>query len=643
MSDSEALSLKPGSVLFFDVECYVNFFFIAFKSAENGKYITFEQSPSSILNIGKLNWILWRFCIVGFNSRNYDLPIIECALKGFNCKALKDASNFIIKEKTNLFAFQKAYKIRVQNYNHIDLIEVCPLQGSLKLYAGRLHCKIMQDLPFQEDSVLTEDDAKIVRPYCCVDLNNTELIFNKLKPELQLRKDMSQKYGVDLMSKSDAQIAEAVINSELEKASGRYPKRPKFNQDLILKYNIPDFISFESPQLKSLLEIVRNTQFTLDKNGKPCTPKELEKLIITIGNTNYTVKKGGLHSKEKSMSHVATENIIIADNDVASFYPRIILNQNLHPDHLGTAFLDVYENIVNTRIDAKGKAKAAKKSGNAEEAKHFKTIADSLKITINGSFGKLGNKYSTLYAPQLMLQVTITGQLVLLMLIEMIEAAGIPIVSGNTDGIIAKYHKDEHEKVRSIIALWEKRTNFETEETRYSAVYSRDVNSYIAIKEGDGYAKAEFLDERLNCKTKGTYCERGSALNSVLSKNPETLICSDAVLQFLKNKIPVEKTIKECKDIRRFITVRNVKGGAVKNGVYLGKVVRFYYPKNETGFISYLGSGNKVAKTDNARPLMDLPDELPNDINYNWYIETAIDMLKDCEGIKVAKQTTLFF
>ena len=41
----------------------------------------------------------------------------------------------------------------------------------------------------------------------------------------------------------------------------------------------------------------------------------------------------------------------------------------------------------------------------------------SKKIQINGSFGKLGSKYSLLYAPDLLLQTTITGQLALLMLI----------------------------------------------------------------------------------------------------------------------------------------------------------------------------------------------------------------------------------
>lgn len=650
MSDEELMALPAGSVFVFDVETYVNFFYVAFKSLDNGKFVAFERSPDHDFNPTKLLWMLWRFCIVGFNSRNYDLPMIELAARGADCKKLKEASDFIIKsgpnygtEKVTPFAFEKKYGVQIGRYNHIDLIEVAPLQGSLKLYAGRLHCERMQDLPFPEDHVLTQEDAEIVRPYCCNDLSNTELLFNELAPELKLRAEMSEEYGVDLRSKSDAQVAEAVINSELQKVLGYYPKKPTLSADTVLAYEVPDFICYQTAQLREMLEVVRNARFYLDGLGSPIMPPELEKLKVTIGNSTYKLGMGGLHSNEKKIAHYATDEIILADNDVESFYPRTILNQRLCPPHLGEAFLTVYEKIVNTRIHAKAEAAKAKKAGDRVAAKKWKTIADSLKITINGSFGKLGNKYSTLYAPQLMLQVTITGQLVLLMLIEAIEGIGVEVISGNTDGFISKYHKSRHEEVRALIAAWEAHTGYKTEETRYKAVFSRDVNSYVAIKEDGGDPEARFLDERLGAKTKGAYCERGSALNSILSKNPETLVCADAVLQFLVNGTPVEKTIKECRDFRRFVAVKNVRGGGEKNGRYLGKVVRWYYPKNEAGYIAYVSSGNKVGKTDGARPVMDLPTEFPDDINYDWYINEAVKMLYDCGRLKKATTAPLFF
>jgi hypothetical protein len=657
MTDEELMAVPAGSVFVFDVECYRNFFYVAFKCLANGKFVAFERSPDYDFPEMKLRWMLWRFCLVGFNSNSYDIPMVELAAKGLSCNELKEASDFIIKsgqnygtKKVTPFDIEKKYRIQIGKYNHIDIFNVCPVNGgvsanpaSLKLYAGRLHAARMQDLPFPESHILTAEDAAIVRPYCCNDLANTELLFNELAPEIKLRMEMSEEYGIDLRSKSDAQVAEAVINSELQKVLGYYPRKPTLAADLVLQYNAPDFISYRSQQLRDMFEVIKNARFYLDGLGSPIMPDEIDKLKVKIGSSVYKLGMGGLHSTEKKAAHKATDEIILADNDVESFYPRIILNQRLFPSHLGEAFLQVYNAIVETRIHAKNEAAKAKKAGDKAGAKRWKTIADSLKITINGSFGKLGNKYSTLYAPQLMLQVTITGQLVLLMLIEMLEEAGISVISGNTDGIVSKYHKDRHNEVRAIIAEWEKRTNFKTEETRYAAVYSRDVNSYVAVKTESGDAEARFLDERLGVKTKGAYCERGSALNSILSKNPEALVCSDAVISFLKNGTPVEKTIKACRDVRRFVSVKNVKGGGEKNGQYLGKVVRWYYPKGEAGYIAYVGSGNKVGKTDGARPVMDLPEELPDDINYDWYINEAVEMLYDCGAYKKAETAQLFF
>ena len=45
--------------------------------------------------------------------------------------------------------------------------------------------------------------------------------------------------------------------------------------------------------------------------------------------------------------------------------------------------------------------------------------------------------------------------------------------------------------------------------------------------------------------------------------------------------------------------------------------------------ISYVGSGNKVPKTEGAKLCMTLPESLPDDLDYQWYIEEAISMLND--------------
>jgi hypothetical protein len=92
---------------------------------------------------------------------------------------------------------------------------------------------------------------------------------------------------------------------------------------------------------------------------------------------------------------------------------------------------------------------------------------------------------------------------------------------------------------------------------------------------------------------------------------------------------PIDSTIKDCKDITQFATIRQVKGGAEKDGSYLGKAVRWYYSRKTDTPILYASNGNKVARSDGAMPLMDLPDAFPSDIDYDWYITEAESILKE--------------
>ena len=609
----------------FDVESYTNYFLIAFKCYTTGKVVCFESTQQGYFINGvfvtweywrdTLTFVLHRFRLIGFNSRVYDLPIILVALQGIGCWKLKEISDEIILQGLQAYEVERKYNARPVNVNHIDLIEVAPIQASLKIYAGRLHCKRMQDLPYPPDSYLTNDQVCNVRDYCVNDLDNTELLFNELHTQIVLRETLGYEYGQDLRSKSDAQIAEAVITSELQKI-GALAKKPGVQVGSTFKYKVPAFMHFKTPELQRVLETVRNATFVVGNDGKADTPSEIEALHIRLGGCVYRMGNGGLHSSEKSKAYVATDTMLLIDRDVESYYPNIILTQGLYPEHLGPAFLEVFRKIVLRRAKAK-------RDGD-------KKTSDSLKITINGTFGKLGNMYSNMYSPDLLSQVTISGQLCLLMLIEAIELIGISVISANTDGIVIHCPVDRQEDLKAAIIAWEEQTGFLTEETRYKSLYSRDVNNYIAVKE-DGA-----------CKTKGVYCERGSALNSVLSKNPEMLICSDAVQKFLAEGVPVAHTIEACRDIRRFVSVRTVKGGAEKGGVYLGKAIRWIYTQGETGEINYVLTGNKVPKSEGASPLMELPDNFPANIDVDRYINEATKILFEIGYYKKSETGSLF-
>ncbi len=601
LTDQELINYAARKIpLYFDIECYSNYFLIAFSEPKSGKYLLFEILENELLDCVKLKWLLHHFQVIGFNSRNYDIPIATLATYPHLARpdVLKQASDLIILQNLKARDIYREFKVKPFQIDSVDIINILPLDGSLKVYSGRIHAPKLQDLPFHPHKTLTYQQKLITRHYCTNDLLDTVLLTTAISAQLALRCTMSKQYGLDLRSSSDAQIAENVIRTLVEKRKGCRVDKEPLEIGRVYKYNVPNFIQYKSHMMQTVLSVVKNSRFIVGESGRVGLPPELSSLNIVINKGNYQLGIGGLHSKEKGTAYHANNGMILRDKDVTSYYPRIILNQKLSPKGMGKEFLIEFDRIVVERI-------TAKHTGDT-------VTADCEKIIINASFGKMGNQYSSLYSPQLVIQITLTGQLALLMLIETLELAGIEVVSGNTDGIVVYTHQNNEAKLNAIVQHWERAAGFETEETVYKAIYSRDVNNYIAIKEDN------------SVKLKGAYRLKD------ISKNPVNEVCVNAVVNWLTHGITVEETVNSCTDIRDFLTLRVVRGGAFKDGVYLGKTVRWYKSINCPGPIIYAKSGNDVPLTDGCRPLQELPTVFPDDVDKQWYIENCYAIL---EGI----------
>jgi hypothetical protein len=604
----------------YDTECYPNYWCGIVRSLATGKILIFEKREGQIgLNDdAKFRWILDNICIVTFNGIHYDMPMTALALDGLECDSLKEASDDIIVNDIAGWVLLKKHKVKKLAVDHIDIKEVAPLQASLKTYGGRVHVPRMQDLPFHPNTILSEDQISIVRWYCVNDTTSTGFVHEILTEAINLRYHLSNEYKIDLRSKSDAQIAEAIIGAEYERLTGYRARPPVIEPGTTYKYEKPANLFFQTDLMKSVLKAVEDADFEIGPDGTVVMPPILAALKFTLGESTYQMGIGGLHSTEKRAAHRSNKLYQLVDKDVASFYPMIILNNGYFPEHLGRVFLDIYGGITRRRLKAK--------------ADGLKAVADSLKIVINGTYGKLGSVYSIVYAPKLLFHTTISGQLYLLMLTEALELEGISVVSGNTDGIMIKCPRDKMERMEQIVKWWEQTTGFTTEGKNYNGIYSRDINNYIAVSEVD--KKGE-----ITLKHKGAYYnpwdDPKDNIEFRLKKNPVTTVCIAAVDRYLIDGTPVEDTIRACRDMRKFIRIQGVTGGAVKDGEFLGKQIRWYYSVYERGKeIVRASNGHVVGSSKGGKPAMELPSEFPDDIDYEWYFAKSHKILKEIGAVE---------
>lgn len=618
---------------------------------------------------------------VGFNSENFDRPLLAMAVMGHDETNIKVVAQNIIDHKMMSWQTYREYDIDFIEYDHIDIKEVPKgVMLSLKVYEGRMHSPNLQDMPFHHDEEIdTPKKRKIVEDYCWNDISETKRLFLTMKEEVELREQLGEQYGVDIRSKSDAQCAEAILKKVCSIGKG----------DKVVpgsvRYSCPKFIKTNSKLINEIIAMCEDHKFIINfANGSPEFPEFLTEPIAINGGV-YQMGIGGLHSKHDKKIHLKADpdaGLLLSDFDVASYYPNIMIKAGLIPNlggNKGALFLDAYQDIYEQRI-------AAKRKGD-------KSRAETLKIVLNGTFGKLGSIYCSFYAPALMLAVTITGQLNLLCLIyELTNIKGVTVESANTDGIMVAYPLDKRDRVLKRIQLNSKRTQFEYEETPYEQVALKDVNSYFAVPAPSLAAVIDktginsTVNKKLDVKRKGAYSKAGVKENT----NPTMEVCSDAVEQYLLGNHEIENWIRAEKDIRKFVEIRGVKKpggvqhkyevevddwvlikdfGTAKNEWYrqawldkgwepgvqrasikrksrpdpaieghggkpFGRVARWYMTNNVLPSITYVESGNQVAGTAGSKLCMTLPDKLPKDLNIQWYIDEAYRILDDC-GVEI--------
>lgn len=366
-----------------DTECDWDWWLAKFRLPDGRmfSYSICSEEPDKPLDYAAIQWFIDNFEIHTFNGWNYDLPMIRVAMAGYTPRQLKQANDFLIVKRVRPYQLENYFPHMVPQWetlDHVDLMDVAPgVHLGLKLLMGRMHCPNLQDLPFDPNKPMPVEMRKVTDDYCGNDLYGTHMLGEEVKTRLALRRAITEKIGVDVRSKSDAQIAEAWFKAKLGRKT--YPQTVMHGHQF--QYQPPAYLAFTTPLLREVFATVRAAWFPvydLDQvrsdpddeiigpDGKAIKtgvkmPPELKKLRITIGRSTYQMGIGGLHSTEKEQIVRSVPGVRkLFAPDVRSYYPSLILNSGMYPVNMGPEMLEIYRSIYEGRLLAKDAVKRLK-------------------------------------------------------------------------------------------------------------------------------------------------------------------------------------------------------------------------------------------------------------------------------------------
>lgn len=615
----------------YDIETFCNFFSVTFKNLKT-KEITVFVIHEDRNDIDELHAFIndaekW---LVGYNSFNFDNQLLNYIYKHHFSLTLKSADEITdsIYQLARIIVESdyKEYKYNLP-FRFIDLMKVGFYRKSLKLLGVSLKWHKLQDLPLDWQARVNKDQVDLILKYNLNDVLITERLFYHLKDNIELRFNISNRYNVDVYTESDSGIANRLLEKFYSETSGLpiYRFRNLRTPRPFIKFDwvVFDDIHFQTPELDTVLEEIKNYTYFKDKNPL--------KKVITFDGIRYKMGFGGLHSMDEGALFKADNDHYLIDADIGSMYPATFINNKLSPAHLGSKFLKNFTGLRDERILAK-------------KAKDM-TPAEGLKIVLNSAIGKTLNENHWLYDPLVNLRVTINGQLYLLMLIERLALSGLHTISANTDGItviVPKNMKDTYDK---ICADWEHETRYDLEYAFYSKYARRDVNNYIAIKtDGSVKTKGIFINE---------FPEKFSNMTDPLNKGWDKPIVSKALYEFFVNDTPIRDTVYSSKDIYDFCIAKKIDDKfqnefhTLKNGELnidkLQKSVRYYVSTDGGTLLKTDREEDKVTNYESNKRVTIFNDYVEKDmkeynIDYIYYIHNIQKIIDEI----INPQLTLF-
>ena len=526
------MKIKDKTCIVFDIEVLKNIFTCTCKNTDTGIINTFEISSRKVDIEELYNYFKQDCYFVGYNNHHYDNPVLNYLFylftkdyfEYFSTRQITESvfrMSQIVIDKNSDFELWKEYKY-ARNFLSIDLLTMLyskALRVSLKEMQVTMQYKNVEEFIVDWHQDLPEKDMDRLISYNINDVESTEELLYRCKNDLELRVSIEDEYGITCLSLDGVNTGMKILEQEYIKHTGISKQvleqlRSPCDQIDLEKVIFP-WISFNTPILKDLLNNMKQLH-----NVSPGR-KGYENTFV-FGGMKVTVGVGGIHGDCGIEIIKPNEDEILLDSDVSSLYPSMIIEHNLYPPHLGKEFLETYTNIRTRRLEAK--------------KNKIKVVDKTLKLSLNGLSGNLQNEHSWCYSPFTVMQIRINGQLLLLKLSEQLLSIGCKLHQINTDGVLYTCKKAKYDELQRILKDWENLTKLKLETEEFVQFYQLAINDYFGLKSDNTVKKKGFF-----------------LTNIELGKGLSPKIIPEAIINYFIDGIPVEETIKSCRDIRKFL------------------------------------------------------------------------------------------
>ena len=515
-------------------------------------------------------------------------------------------------------------QIDVFKLNHWDNMAK---RSSLKWIEYTMDWNNILDMPIHHDTEInTQDQLDLVIEYCINDVEATKEVFNRCKPLIALRKNLTEKYNINLFSASEPRISKEIfayyLSKELDMPRYEVKKLRTFRNVIKVKDLILDYIKFDTPEFKTLLEKFKTVEIN------PNYTKGGFKSSVIYKGVKTDFGLGGAHGATKPGVYESDTERVIMSSDVTSFYPNLAIVNKYAPAHIPKEkFCELYQWFFDER----------KKIPKSDPMNYV------YKIILNSTYGLSNDKNSFLYDPQFTMFITINGQLTLMMLYEMImtKIPGAVALMQNTDGVETIIPREHIDAYMEVCKEWEQITGLNLEHDQYSKLVLADVNNYIAV------------DTNGKAKCKGRFEFEGLALH----KNKSKLIIPKALYAYFVDGTLPEYTIKHNRNILDYCIGAKSKGAWRQHAVYvkdgvakqdqLQKINRYYISNKGCKIVKINKNDKREIQLESGQWVQTVINKLEHkqwsdyDINEKYYLNAIEKEINNIIGVK-SDQLLLF-